>query len=427
MSLPRVRLVLDLVTDAFVGGAAEPCDKRSDDLGAEGLRPPSLRGLLRFCWRACHGHLGLEELASREAQLFGSVEGRAAQGVTIRTRALELAVVPPSPPLAPGERPTGRQPYREGDLAYLGYGVADFRGRRQRPAMQAGASFEVTIAGRQLATPAANGLADALWLLGAIVGCGSRSRRGWGSLQVAGWDGSEPPAPWPARCETPEELRDAWCMFLARFKDRPERPEWTALGAGTRVFVWEDTFRTWEEALGDAGQALKRFRVLYGADFGRGKPVGPDHDLVYAFADGEEVGGAPARAAFGLPHNYQLTDGGTNTGNRAYTVNVEPTGVGDRRASPLFFHVARLRGGAFVPVVAYLPARFLPAGAQLEMRGVARRDFRRAARGPLRVDAPSDGAVREFLDGAEIEQTRGGRPLTERWSGLSHRTLEARP
>ncbi len=44
--------------------------------GADGktpeLRPPSIKGLMRFWWRAMNGHLPLEELKKEEGKIFGT-------------------------------------------------------------------------------------------------------------------------------------------------------------------------------------------------------------------------------------------------------------------------------------------------------------------------------------------------------------------
>ena len=44
--------------------------------GADGktpeLRPPSIKGMMRFWWRAINGHLSLEQLRKQEAEIFGT-------------------------------------------------------------------------------------------------------------------------------------------------------------------------------------------------------------------------------------------------------------------------------------------------------------------------------------------------------------------
>jgi len=48
--------------------------------GADGssaeLRPASIKGVLRFWWRAIHGNLSLDDLHRQEGEIFGSTEGR---------------------------------------------------------------------------------------------------------------------------------------------------------------------------------------------------------------------------------------------------------------------------------------------------------------------------------------------------------------
>lgn len=53
----------ELLTHAFIGAA--------DNKFAE-IRAPSLKGALRFWWRALHGGLPLKELHQRESEIFGS-------------------------------------------------------------------------------------------------------------------------------------------------------------------------------------------------------------------------------------------------------------------------------------------------------------------------------------------------------------------
>lgn len=55
--------------------------------GADGstpeLRPASIKGILRFWWRAMHGDLGLEKLHELEGKIFGSTEGRSSFTVRV--------------------------------------------------------------------------------------------------------------------------------------------------------------------------------------------------------------------------------------------------------------------------------------------------------------------------------------------------------
>lgn len=55
----------EVITPMFLAGA---------DGSTPELRPPSIKGALRFWWRALNGHLGQSELYKREGRIFGSTE-----------------------------------------------------------------------------------------------------------------------------------------------------------------------------------------------------------------------------------------------------------------------------------------------------------------------------------------------------------------
>ena len=60
--METIKFECEVITPMFLGGA--------DGKGAE-LRAPSIKGALRFWWRAMNGHLPLKELHEREAEIFG--------------------------------------------------------------------------------------------------------------------------------------------------------------------------------------------------------------------------------------------------------------------------------------------------------------------------------------------------------------------
>ena len=57
-----LEFTLKTITPMFMAGA----DGKTFE-----LRPPSIKGLMRFWWRAMNGHLSLEELRRQEAEIFG--------------------------------------------------------------------------------------------------------------------------------------------------------------------------------------------------------------------------------------------------------------------------------------------------------------------------------------------------------------------
>jgi len=126
--------------------------------GADGstaeLRPASIKGVLRFWWRAIHGNLSLDELHEQEGEIFGSTEGRSS---------FTLQVVHKLSTANPKINPL---PHKNG-FTVNGY--------------QANQTFEVVISGKNLE------LIQNLFILATTLGgFGQRSRRGFGSVKIVG-------------------------------------------------------------------------------------------------------------------------------------------------------------------------------------------------------------------------------------------------
>ncbi|DAB30032.1 MAG TPA: type III-B CRISPR module RAMP protein Cmr1 [Sulfurimonas sp. UBA12504] len=143
--------------------------------GADGstaeLRPASIKGVLRFWWRAIHGNLpNIEALKKAEAEIFGSTEGRSS--FTLRVIHNLTTANPKINPL----------PHKNG-FTVNGY--------------QANQTFEVVISGQNL-EPIKN-----LFVLATTLGgFGQRSRRGFGSVQITKIDNVDFTSP-----KTEEEIK----------------------------------------------------------------------------------------------------------------------------------------------------------------------------------------------------------------------------
>ncbi len=249
-----MEVTFELLTPAFAGNA----DPKGEP-GTDGLRPPTLKALLRFWWRALRPDLTPAELFVREEELFGST--RAGQG---------LRVVPDHDPAPSGNQIAPRGQYEgyggSGDpwRAYAAFGpvqreepkadpvtgapppgaVWDKRSGRYKsrnqtqvarlePEYQACFRLELPRRAWDSGKPQAGGrwphrpakepdrdrwrwqLEGALWLMAVAGGVGSRSRRGNGSLAV----GYEEPG-WqlmpPLKAERPEQVSEVLRLGLRR-------------------------------------------------------------------------------------------------------------------------------------------------------------------------------------------------------------------
>ncbi len=167
------------LTPLFLSGA---------DLNTAELRPPALRGVLRYWQRALLGGMlgtdaqGLALVQQSEQALFGSIEQHSAVNITI-TRASEL-------PRPFRERITIRQGahWHSTGSGYLLWSMAQ-RGQQERgtfkPARHSfppGTTFQVTLAVSMSNEILLHQAIATFWLLTHLGGLGARSRRCAGSL-----------------------------------------------------------------------------------------------------------------------------------------------------------------------------------------------------------------------------------------------------
>jgi RAMP superfamily len=114
-----LELELETLTPAFLSGA----DQKEAD-----LRAASVRGLLRWWWRAAVGHEypSPEELSQREAVLFGSAEHKLKSPVQVDIREIEVTRFDRAQPLPSSgfvfEWHRGQSRGNSDVLSYLAYG-----------------------------------------------------------------------------------------------------------------------------------------------------------------------------------------------------------------------------------------------------------------------------------------------------------------
>lgn len=290
----RIDATYRVVTPLFCAGAVPD--------HAE-LRLPSFKGALRFWWRAlawprCGGDL--QAIRQEEDALFGSAGGGQSR-VSIRS-----SVEPNSLKTAFGEALKVEQGSR-----YLGYGVLE-RGVHKRACLRAPFEFAVQLRGRDLGESQRTSLKDALIALGILAGMGSRSRNGYGSLNLKTLD-----VDGTRQWNTPGSMEELQESIEKTRHDGgiSTLPEYTAVSPCARHILLSSRNTKPMALLNFIGLEMLEFRKFMRGD----------------------------RIAFGLPRR-----------------NVRPVCF-DRRASPLFIHIHEC-GDSPVAVLSFLPARFLPEG-----------------------------------------------------------------
>lgn len=173
----------EIVTPMFIGGA----DKNDEPE----IRPPSIKGALRFWWRALHWETCLKEqgknpnkaftaLYQQEAELFGAAakdnmygQGKISLKVKFDKGQSTLHVLKGQSIV-----PT----LNSGQIYLLGRGLYHFKNKFLRDAISPEQTFKVIM--KLQDEVEAENVINALLAFGLLGGLGSRSRKGWGSIAI---------------------------------------------------------------------------------------------------------------------------------------------------------------------------------------------------------------------------------------------------
>lgn len=342
-----------IVTPMFLGGANHEADE---------IRPASVKGMLRFWWRAMNWSKfrgaanatdasALKALHDEEARLFGS-SAKTVKGKQTGGQGVFLLSVKQQTKLHSWTKVEPQVGY------LLGMGLYHFKNGVTRSSMAG--EFSVALRFRDSAEQDDRAsVLEALRAFGLLGGLGSRQRRGLGSVAITSVSGVEKIVIASNRAAYGEQVNR---LLADKVTDLPLL---TAFSSKSKISFLEKSNAN--EALKAMGDELGVYRG-WGRD---GKVFGKqaernfreDHDNMDKAAKGEAYDALPKRLIFGVPHNYRFSSGGS--------VSIQNTALKlQRRASPLFIHVHQFsQGESALGVMLILPAQFLPANDKVEVKG----------------------------------------------------------
>ncbi|MGB7651080.1 MAG: type III-B CRISPR module RAMP protein Cmr1 [Gallionella sp.] len=347
-----------IVTPMFLGGA----DQQADE-----IRPSSVKGMLRFWWRALNWSRyrdatdasALSKLHDEEARLFG----RAANDKTGGQGVFLLSVVPSDPKkFVQGEVHPDLTSEGMAAARYLGYGLMAAFGSKvkgtkaaqlDRDCIKHDQIFTIKLKFRNQPDVS---IINAIKTLGLLGGMGSRSRHGYGSLALQ---------------EIKNDGKVIWAMPTSAeayqaeiknlFSDRSlatQQPPFSAFSAQARIDILNQDKNVFA-VLNNFGKAMLMYRSAGQKWVVLTKPSEKrfiaDHNW---YREKKEKDFHPRRVVFGLPHNY-------DSKNKSHQVNAEKH---ERRASPLLFHVHQV-GTQFIGVSVLLYSEFLPSSEKINAGG----------------------------------------------------------
>lgn len=389
----EVQVVLKFVTPAFIAGY--------DNRNSAEFRISSLKGLLRFWWRAYQNFSDTTELYDNESRIFGNTERRSKVSISLRSsqqlRTEQLSNLAPP-------------------IGYLGYGpiIYDNNTRLFKTARPCISSNQVVELQFNFNSDKDEMISvyNALWLLTHLGGIGSRSRRGFGSMQCSIVKDTDSELELIVKSKTVEEFRghlESGFKFIFA-KTKPSHkgglPAFSSFSSHAKVYIFNQVFKDWQSALQAIGQEFLNYRS--------NRPhqlittiAGKDYSLVCGpsgFMSTQSISSAPMRLAFGLPHNYFSSSrkrGGTPPFQAEFVANLGDEDFA-RRASPLIFHVAELEAhqsgiNQCCIVITWLRSQFLPVNAGIKAVLPPDRPSGFTGKEIPNLNVPSDQAISDFL------------------------------
>ncbi|MCB1714446.1 MAG: type III-B CRISPR module RAMP protein Cmr1 [Candidatus Competibacteraceae bacterium] len=308
--MQRIEATYRIVTPMFLGDA---------DQKATSIRPPSVKGALRFWWRALNWSRALSETGSNaaaalrwlhaeEARLFGLAAITDSDGNQQGGQGVFLLRVSQQPTrLSP---PVRGWPQNNTGSGYLGFGLFATKEEPAREGLPEGQDFSLELRFRpQTNDEDLASLREVLKVWGLLGGLGSRARRGFGSVALVTLDGVN-------QLSNATDYGSTIQMLLNKYERVSDLPTYTAFSRFTRFGVLGQPNSKARDAHDAAGVLYKQHR---------GQP--------------SSLRGS-VKIPFGLP--------------------LQSVDERNRRASPLFFHVHSLANGTSQAVVLFMPACFHP-------------------------------------------------------------------
>ena len=327
----------EVVTPMFIGGASPN--------GEAELRPPSIKGMLRWWFRALGGSRDEEE------RIFG-------KGGKESWRSKVKIYMPDS---LSGSWRFDRNRYSRYDrpgncndrrikingIVYAGYSLG--LGGNNRKAIPAGRSFRLVLRTASLSKDYLKAIEAVLWAMGNLGGLGTRWRRGFGSVQLVEGEYFR-----RISSANPQEWRSKFSLVWREVKNALlaiKVPKPAALWQLDKVYVWRRSYNTWEDALNEIASQMQEFRQCRN----------PDHDDVYYFlAKNKRLNIAPERSAFGLPITFRFRK---IRGSATFMPADH-----ERMASPVIFHIAKLNGNRFLPLLVKMKGPFLEKDEKIRIK-----------------------------------------------------------
>lgn len=309
--IKKITFEIETITPMFLSGA---------DQGKAELRAASIKGLLRFWWRALQAESDLNNLRARESAIFGSSDEKKGGGSSFAIRIITNGDFNPTKNKFPSnpqyQVPVEGKSFKVNILEYLSYGTYENIPRQgnvfTREYYPAKMKFYIVL--NFIDEAWRDEVLKAFYVWSILGGIGSRSRNGFGSFNVVNMEEAFKNIKDIISVETPYEQENIRKLI----KSNSIRTTYPSFTKDTKIFKTKQIFNAEFDALADVGKIYKN---------GRGK-LEKRH-----FFDKRQYIGAPIV-------------------ERKVTKSLL-----DRHAKPYFIKIAK-EGNQYRAYVLYLPSRY---------------------------------------------------------------------
>ncbi|MBW2609540.1 MAG: type III-B CRISPR module RAMP protein Cmr1 [Deltaproteobacteria bacterium] len=219
---------IEIITPLFLGGA--------DPKKAE-LRVPSIKGALRFWWRALYGSENLADMKSQEAEIFGSIAKKASFSLHIKDTQNANSVLADLPQGIKVPTTSKGRTFKISIIEYLAYGLCEYNKQFKRNIyvkehIPAGSRFKIVL--RFYDNFKKDEILNSFKVLINFGGLGSRSRNGFGSISSK--------------------------KSSIGYKNEGTMKSYTAFSEMTKLFEKFTPKDKWEDALSEIGKVYRKAR-----------------------------------------------------------------------------------------------------------------------------------------------------------------------
>ncbi len=283
---------VEVVTPLFLSGA---------DQNTAELRPPSLKGMLRFWWRALYGRDSIKDMKEEEAKIFGDTDHKSDLVIRLHNTSNCRSVLTN---INKGKTITVQSQGKTFPISiieYLAYGLYEYKKGSgnvfTKHHFQPG-DTKFTIQ-TECSNKFESKILNVLKILHCFGGIGSRNRNGFGVLNFLFFSNN-----------TPEDT------FL-QIKTG-HRKKFTAFSSDSRLFLFKEQV-SWAAALSDAGIAYRT-----------------------------------ARTKLENKHHFQRRP----LIAKPLIVKKEKINIKERHAKPYFLHVHKMANGKFRGQILFMPYKY---------------------------------------------------------------------